>query len=65
METFKMKELKKLNYEAMRKITGGGDDNKPVPTQYVSTSTGWTVFDQDIIVDGQKKRVIIDMKPLP
>lgn len=65
METLKMKELKKLNCEAMGKITGGGDDDKPVPTKYVSTSTGWTVFDQEITVDGKKKIVIIDMQPLP
>lgn len=65
METLRMKELKKLNCEAMGKIIGGDDDNKPVPTQYVSTSTGWTVFDQEVIVDGKKKRIIIDMKPLP
>ncbi len=49
----------------MGKITGGGDDDKPVPTKYVSTSTGWTVFDQEITVDGKKKIVIIDMQPLP
>ncbi|MCM1554291.1 MAG: hypothetical protein NC048_02215 [Bacteroides sp.] len=64
METLQMKELKKLNCEAMGRVTGGGDDNKPKPTKYKSTSTGWTVYDEERPkAEGGTEFVIIDMKP--